>query len=104
MRKWIGLLVVSCLASAPAEAGWSFRQTSQTTGGRGSENMDTVTLVQFEGADARIDFEKMVENPMFGRGSYILLRGSAAGFRLVVCEGNRCIGPRVAVIRPRAGR
>ncbi len=77
MRKWIGLIVVSCLASAPAEAGWSFKQAMRHTGGRGAENANTVTLVQMESGDARIDFVEAMDNPMFGKGSYILVRGNA---------------------------
>ena len=32
---------------------------------------------QFVGRDARIDFEKMADNPIFGSGGYLLLRGQA---------------------------
>ncbi len=77
MRKWIGLLVVSSLASAPAQAGWSFKQSVRYSGGRGAEKANAVTLVQMEGDASRIDFEKAMDNPMFGKGSYILVRGSA---------------------------
>jgi hypothetical protein len=77
MRKWIGLLVVSCLASAPAQAGWSFKQSMHVTGVRGTGAIDTVTHVRIEGDEARIDFVKGMDNPMFGRGGYMLLRGVA---------------------------
>lgn len=85
MRRWIGLFVVgTCLASAPAQAGWSFKQTVTNVGGRGAEQANSVSRVQIEGDDARIEFEKMMENPMFSKGGYMLMRGSAPkGFFLV---------------------
>lgn len=77
MRKWIGLLLVACFAGAPAEAGWSFKQSMRHSGARGAEQANTVTLVQAEGDDARIDFVEAMENPMIGPGGYMLLRGTA---------------------------
>jgi hypothetical protein len=78
MRKWIGLFIVgTCLVTAPARAGWSFKQTMTNTGGKGAEHANSQSRVQIEGDDARIDFEKMMENPMFGKGAYMLMRGTA---------------------------
>lgn len=78
MRKWIGLFVlVSGLVSAPAQAGWSFKQTVRSTGGQDASAGDSDSRIRVEGGDARIDFEKMADNPIFGSGGYMLLRGQA---------------------------
>lgn len=85
MPKWFaGLVVASAFVSAPALAGWSFQQTVRTSGGREAGATDVDSKVQLEGGDARIEFKSGGDNPMFGRGSYLLLRGSAPkGFFLV---------------------
>ncbi len=89
MPKWFaGLVVASVFVSAPALAGWSFHQTVRTSGGREAGATDVGSKVQLEGGDARIEFESAGDNPMFGRGSYLLLRGSAPkGFFLVDATG-----------------
>jgi len=77
MRNWFGLLVVAAwLAAAPAEAGWSFRQSVRISGQGDARDTINTSTVQIEEGDARIDFEEVAGNPMFAKGGYILLRGS----------------------------
>jgi len=51
-------------------------RTSSTTGARADEAFESVSKVQIEGDNARVDTE-MANNPMFSAGTYILVRGSA---------------------------
>lgn len=62
------------VAAAPAQAGWSFTQTVTNTGAPGAEMGDMVSKVRIEDGQARFDFVKMAENPMFGVGAYMLMR------------------------------
>jgi hypothetical protein len=78
MKSLIGSLVgLTLLAGAPAQAGWSFTQTVRNSGAPGASAADMESRLQIEGGDARMDFIRMADNPMFGKGSYMLLRGSA---------------------------
>ncbi len=85
MRNRIGPVVaVILLTSASAEAGWSFRQTIRNSGARDMPVADSELRIATEGGDARIEFEGGDDNPMFGPGSYMLLRAAAPkGFFLV---------------------
>jgi hypothetical protein len=77
MRHCIApLLLLTLLAAAPAQAGWSFRQSTRTTGsdepgGSGDSQ------VSIEDGNARIAFGGSLGSQMFGPGSYMLMRNNA---------------------------
>lgn len=76
------LLLLTILAAAPAQAGWSFRQSTRTTGDQSGGHGDS--QVSIEGGDARIAFGSSMGNQIFGPGSYMLVRSNAPkGFFLV---------------------
>lgn len=77
MKRTFGSLIVAVwLVAAPAQAGWSFRQIVRISGESSGRDMVNITKVQIEEGDARIDFEEVANNPLFVKGSYMLLRGS----------------------------
>jgi hypothetical protein len=68
--------LVLFVAAVPAQAGWSFTQTVTNTGAPRAEMGDIVSKVRIEDGQARIDYLKMAENPMFGVGAYMLMRST----------------------------
>ncbi len=75
LRKACGLAaVVFCLA-ASAQAGLTFRQVVRSEGGPGAGGANMESQVWLEGDAMKIEFTGMPENPMFGRGSYMLMKG-----------------------------
>jgi hypothetical protein len=75
MRLSIALLIlVALVAAAPAQAGWSFRQATSTTGGSEAFSADAKTSVG--DGEARMEFGGAMTGGMFGPGSYMLLRTS----------------------------
>jgi hypothetical protein len=68
------LLLVTLLAASPAHAGWTFRQSTRSTGGEGASSFDAKTLIG--DGEARVEFGSLMAGGMFGPGSYMLFRGT----------------------------
>jgi len=63
--------------TTPAYAGWTFKQSVRGKSDESEKPIDMESVVQIQGDNGRVDMEKMPESPIFGHGSYILLRAAA---------------------------